>query len=290
MTVAEAAPETAEFLLGLYDDMPEGDYHRDPVPGGSLSASGAKKLLPPSCPAMFAYERQFPVVPSKAMNLGSAAHKLVLGRGAELVLVDADNYQTKAARETRDDALAVGKVPLLEAEYGEVRAMAAALRDHPVASALFDPERGGRAEVSLFWEDPATGITRRGRLDWLPPTGTGRIIIGDYKTAISANPDSIVKAVANFGYHQQHPWYVDGVRAIFPGAEVRFVFVFQEKTPPYLVSVVELDHEAVLVGDDLNRQAIDKYVACTETGVWPGYVPDTQVLKISLPAWARPRW
>ena len=37
----------AEFTAGVYD-IPEDLYHRDPVPGGSLSCSGAKKLLPPS--------------------------------------------------------------------------------------------------------------------------------------------------------------------------------------------------------------------------------------------------
>ena len=38
--------------LGVYD-LPAAAYHRDPVEGGSLSASGAKKLMPPSCPALF---------------------------------------------------------------------------------------------------------------------------------------------------------------------------------------------------------------------------------------------
>jgi hypothetical protein len=44
---------------GVYD-IAEDHYHADPVPGGSLSNSGAKKLLPPSCPAKFAYEREHP--------------------------------------------------------------------------------------------------------------------------------------------------------------------------------------------------------------------------------------
>ena len=39
---------------GVYDGLDEAAYHADPVPGGSLSASGAKLLLPPSCPALYA--------------------------------------------------------------------------------------------------------------------------------------------------------------------------------------------------------------------------------------------
>ena len=62
---------------GVYT-MDEADYHADPVPGGSLSCSGAKKLL--ACPARFAYDREHPPAPTPAMELGTAAHKLKVVR------------------------------------------------------------------------------------------------------------------------------------------------------------------------------------------------------------------
>ena len=40
---------------GIYD-IPEDQYHRDPVPGGSLSASGAKKLLADGGPARYRHQ------------------------------------------------------------------------------------------------------------------------------------------------------------------------------------------------------------------------------------------
>ena len=49
------------YQPGVYE-MDEATYHQDPVPGGSLSASGAKLLLPPSCPALYAWRRDHPKV------------------------------------------------------------------------------------------------------------------------------------------------------------------------------------------------------------------------------------
>jgi hypothetical protein len=281
--VTALATETA-FRAGVYDGMPEAMYHADPVPGGSLSSSGARKLLPPSCPAKFRYEADNPPAPKDYFELGSAAHKLVLGVGAEIAEIKARNWQTKAAQNDRDAARAEGFLPLLTHEHEQVKAMAAALRKHPVASALFNPERG-KPEQSLFWQDPETGVWRRARLDWLPDTSAReRLIVGDYKTSASAYPETFSKSVANYGYYQQDAWYCDAVRALGLSADPAFLFVVQEKEPPYLVTVIELDLPSVQAGRELNRQAIELYRACTENGIWPGYSAGIEL--ISLPPWA----
>lgn len=278
------ATETA-FRAGVYDGMPEDMYHADPVPGGSLSSTGARRLLPPSCPAKFRYETDNPPPPKDTFELGSAAHKLALGAGAEIAVIEAADWRTRAAREERDAARAAGRIPLLAAEHEQVKAMAAALLAHPLARALFNPGRG-KPEQSLFWQDRPTGVWRRARLDWLPDTGAReRLIATDYKTCAAADLASISKSVANYGYAQQADWYLDGVRALGLDADPAFVFLFQEKEPPYLVTVIQLDADALRIGRDLNRQAIDLYAACSERGEWPGYSESVEV--VSLPAWAR---
>jgi PDDEXK-like domain of unknown function (DUF3799) len=266
---------------GVYT-MDEADYHADPVPGGSLTSSGARKLL--ASPARFDYDREHPPAPTPAMELGTAAHKLVLGTGPPIVTVEADDWRTKAAKEAAAAAREAGAVPLLTAEHDQVQAMAAALRDHPIAAALFDPE-GGDPEQSLFWVDERTGVWMRARLDWLRHTVTGRrLIIGDYKTAASASPEAFAKAVANFGYHQQAPFYCDGAAALGLDPDPGFLFVVQEKTPPYLVAVYELDALATEAGRARNRRAAEMFRDCTEAGVWPGYPGEIGL--ISLPPWA----
>lgn len=275
---------------GVYD-MPDAVYHADPVPGGSLSSSGAKKLL--SCPARFYHDREHPPAPTTAMELGTAVHKLVLGIGTDLVLIDADNYRTKAAQQAAKAARAIGKVPLLPDEAAKAGAIADAVIADPLAGALFDPEHG-RPERSLFWVDE-TGIWRRARLDWLPyPSRYGsnghvrRMIVADLKTCVSASPAAIAKAVANFGYHIQAPWYLDGVRALGLDNDPAFLFVFVETSAPYIVTVAQLHPETLAAGRRLGRIAIERYRDCTEAGKWPGYSPDRPggIETISLPPWA----
>lgn len=267
---------------GVYDDIPDDAYHADPVPGGSLSASGAKKLLPPSCPAIFRHEREHGRPDKRVFDFGHAAHKKVLGVGAEIVAVKADDWRTKAARDTAEEIRARGAVPLLAREVVEVDAMAAALRRHPIASKLLHPE-SGVPESSLFWTDDVTGVSLRARLDWRPHGTTGRLIIPDYKSAASANPEAFRKAAADYGYYIQDAWYTAGARALELADDIAFVFIVQAKTPPYLVTVVELDPAARRAGEQRMRHAIEIYRDCVETDRWPGYSDDVEL--VSLPPW-----
>lgn len=280
--------ETASVVVdrpGVYSDMPDDVYHGDPVPAGSLSYSGARKLLPPSCPALYKHWAAGGRPPNRQFDLGHAAHRLVLGVGQDLVPIPADNYQTKAARESRDAAYADGKTPLLPAEHQLVTAIAEAVLSHPVAGVLFQPGTG-QPEQSMFWVDDELGVWRRARLDWLRYRGAGRLIVPDLKTTMSAEPGHLSRAMHQFGYYQQAAWYLDGVRALgLDGGEPpAFVFVFVEKTPPYLVTVCEPDPEALHWGGVLNRRAVDLYRRCRATDTWPGYAD--RVIPVGLPRWA----
>lgn len=270
-----------DVIPGVYD-IPEDQYHADPVPDGSLSSSGARKLLT-TCPALFMYERLNPPQSTPEFDFGTAAHRMVLGVGKEIGVVEAKDWRTKAANERAEAIRASGAVPLLRHEFRAVQDMAAALREHPLASALLAPGRGD-AEQTLIWQDAPTGVWRRALIDWLPESTPGRMLIADYKTTKSAHPDAIRRAVHQYGYHQQHAWYVDGVRALGLASEVAMLFIFQEKTPPYLVTVAELAADAVRVGRDRNRRALDIFRQCTESGHWPGYTDE--VAYVSLPPWA----
>jgi hypothetical protein len=277
---------------GVYD-MPADIYHADPVPGGSLSSSGARGLLPPSCPARYRYAADHPEAreTKPAWDLGHAAHLLVLGAGQDLVVVDADDWRTKAAREQRDEAHATGRTPLLLRDFETVQLMAEALREHPMARALFNPDRG-TPEQAGFVRDPQTGVWRRALFDWLPDTPLGRggrMILPDYKTCHAADPEKLARAVYDHGYHQQAAWYLDVAHALgLAGPDAAFVFVCQEKTPPYLVTVVEPDAMALRIGRHLNRQAIDIYAACVASGWWPGYSDDVEL--VGLPGWVENRY
>ncbi|MFZ3473148.1 PD-(D/E)XK nuclease-like domain-containing protein [Streptomyces sp. 4.24] len=281
---------TTETLVvtepGVYPMTAE-EYHADPVPGGSLSSSGARKLLAPSCPAKFQYERQHGQGPKRVFDIGHAAHRLVLGEGVDVEEIKYSDYKTKAAQSARDTARFEGKTPLLTKEYDEVKAMAAVIRQHPIAGPLFTPGEG-IAEQALFWTDGPSGITRRALIDWTKHRATGRRILADYKTTTDASLDAISKTVNERGYHQQAAWYIDGAIALDLGDEdTVLVFVFQEKTAPYLITVVELDRETVRRGRERNRRAIETYAECQASGHWPGHHDGVAIT--SLPIWAQLR-
>lgn len=268
---------TTEVIVtepGVYADMPEDVYHADPVPGGSLSSSGARKLLE-TCPARFDYERRNPPPSREEFDLGKAFHTKALGTGADIVVVDAKNWLTKDAKAARAAAYAAGKVPLLARQAEQVDAMAAAVRQHPLAGALLGK---GQVEQSLFWTDDRTGIWRRARLDLLRPDA-----IVDLKSCESADEEHVTKAITRYGYHAQADFYREAARALDLG-DLPFLFVFVEKAPPHLIHVVQVDADALAAGRHLNNRAIDLFAQCQRTGEWPGYASD--ITTISLPPYA----
>ncbi|MEU0133364.1 PD-(D/E)XK nuclease-like domain-containing protein [Streptomyces sp. NPDC006296] len=281
--LAGAPAPAAGIAPGLYPDLSMAAYHADRT---SLSSSGARRLLAPSCPALFRHEQDNPQPPKKTFDLGNAAHRLVLGEGPDLVRIDADEWRSAAVKAEVADVRAAGGVPLKPAEYEQVQAMADVIRRHPVASALFAPE-SGRPEVSVFWEDGPSGVTRRARFDWLPNPRAGRLIIPDYKTCRSAEPTALARAVDEYGYHCQDDWYRVAARAAGLADDPAMVFVCQEKAAPYLVTVIEVDAAARRIGAAKNRRAIETFARCTETGYWPGYSDD--ITYLSLPVWAERR-
>lgn len=252
---------------GIYDGITSAAYHADPALG-----STSLKTLATKTPAHYQHGLKHPKF-SDAFTLGTAVHSLILeGDLSGIVIVKADNWLTKAAKESKAAALADGKQPLLEKEWYQVLNMERAVETHPVARELF---KGHKAEQSVFWDED--GQTFKCRPDaWQP----GLLI--DLKTTRSADPNEFGKTAHEFGYHQSAAHYIDGVKAA-TGEELPFKFVLVEKTEPYLVSVVELDIEAINLGRQLNDRAKRIYRECVETNTWPGY-PSADL--VSLPMWA----
>jgi hypothetical protein len=265
----------------IRDDLTAEAYHADRT---SISSSGLRALLAPGCPAQFKYDREHPQAPKREFDLGHAAHKLVLGEGEELAPLDFDNALTKAAKAARDEAREAGVVPLLTHEWEQVQEMADAIRRHPIAGPLFAPGTG-RAELSLFWTDPATGVRCRVRPDWLKEM-PGLALAVDYKTAKDANPEAVSRAIRDRAYHQQDALYTDGIWAALKPEDVRFIFVFQSKTAPYLITVRELTQQDRDIGRARNERALRLYADCIANDSWPDWTgPVTEIPQIGMPTW-----
>jgi hypothetical protein len=265
---------------GVFSDFPEPEYHAH----WALSQSLAKHILAPGCPALVKHLRENGEKPKAVWEFGSAAHKRVLGVGQEVRYLPFENLRTKKAQEEVAAARSAGAIPLLEEQRGVIEGMEQAIRDHPLASALLNPEFG-KPEQSLFAQDPETGTWLRSRLDWLRNPSESRLLLVDYKTTKCAHPAVFVKDVVNLGYHFQCTFYRRMAILLGLDPNPAYLFVAQEKTPPYLVSVSQLPDELIEKGDQLNRQAIDLYADCLERDSWPGY--DENVTVLETPGWYR---
>jgi hypothetical protein len=285
-----AAPDTLDALAitepGVYD-LPFLAYLADPVAGGSLSSTGARRLL--DCPAKYRWQADHPQPPKREFDLGHAAHKYVLGAGAELVVLDYPNYLTKKAKSERDAAYDAGKTPLLTHHHEQVLAMAAELRKVEAADGLFKPGTG-TPEQTLVWQDRETGVWCRALLDWLPHPTDSRFLLRDYKTSgHGANPDGFDRTVYNFGYHIQLAFHLMGARALgLAGDDAQALLVVQETDPPYLAAVINLDRIAMRIGHQEARRAIHLYAECQAAGRWPGYADEVHV--VGLPIYAERRY
>lgn len=283
-TTAELTP----FVItepGLYRLTHE-EYHADPVPGGSLSSTGIRKLTPPDgSPARFKYDMGRPIH-KREFDLGQLAHNQLTGHGPEIVVLDAENFRKQDTRDQRDDAYAAGKVPILPEDWDVVHDMMQALQDHPWAGALF--ERGsGMPEPSMFWQ--ADSVWYRSRPDMLSyrrHPKTGQLMVADYKTARSSEKFSFTRHAYQLGYHQQAALVCDAVKTV--GRQVglltpddldpMFVFVVQEKTRPYIPNVIEIASDALMWGRALNQEAVELYKRCRRAGRWPGYSDDIETM------------
>lgn len=262
---------------GIYSRISDVEYHAD---RDSLSSSGARTLLNLT-PEEFQARLDEPPNPKPQYDFGHAAHKMVLGEGAQLVRVDARDWRTNVAKEAREKAWAHGRAPLLKAQMDQAQRMAGKVFAHRIAAKLLEQ---GSAELSGYWHDAQTGVRLRFRPDWLPEhVGRGRPLVVDYKTAASANPKRFAKSAADYGYHNQAAWYIDGLAATTGLDDAAFLFIVQQKDTPFLVSVVQLDAEAIELGRRQNRAAVDLYAACRDAGEWPGY---DGITTCSLPRWA----
>jgi len=265
----------------MRDGVPAEVYHAD---RSSISSSGLRALLDPSCPAQFKYDRDQPPAPKKTFDLGHAAHKLVLGEGPDLEVVEGARWDTKAAKAHVAEIRERGGVPLKQPEFDQVQAMAAALRAHPLAGPLLAPGTG-LAEQSLYWTDPGTGVRCRVRPDWLKQL-PGLTLCVDYKSCADASPQAVSRAIRDRSYHQQDAFYIDGITAVLAPEQVRFIFVFQSKTAPYLITVRELTQQDRDIGRARNDRALRIYAECESTGIWPDWTGTvTEIPQIGMPSW-----
>ncbi|MGN6199995.1 PD-(D/E)XK nuclease-like domain-containing protein [Humibacter sp.] len=249
--------------------MSDAAYHARP----ELSSTEARLLL--QSPAKYRWRKDNPplIDDSPKFDIGKAVHAKVLGKGAEVVIVDAEDWRTKAAREARQEARDAGMAPLLRREYDAVNAMAESVVANDDAAALLS--QPGDSEVSLF--ATVDGVPVRARFDYLPELGAGVTKTVDLKTTVDASKSAFERSFATYEYAIQRAWYLDAYTALTSNPAEMF-FIAVEKTPPYLVAVYAIPTDWADRGHRDAAKARKRFAECTASGEWPGYPPGVQYL------------
>jgi exodeoxyribonuclease VIII len=249
------------------------EYHSDPAIGKSMLDSIARSPL--HYWARHVDPNRVEPTPTPAMVLGTAFHALLLERDlfeTSYIAAPSVDRRTKAGKATWAELEASGKTVLSEDDLAALTGMAASVLQHPAASRLL--ALPGRAEVSLFYEDDATGLRCKARPDWLTDGG----IIVDIKTTQDASPEAFRKSAYNFRYDVQAAHYTAAV------PDSAFVFIAVEKTPPYAVAVYEADISVMQSGHARRRDNLNCLADCLERDEWPGY--DSKIQPLGVPSWA----
>jgi len=257
-----SAPESVRI------GMPELEYHASP----GLSSTGMKWLL--RSPKHYR-ERMDHRVEKAAFDLGHCVHATVLGVGMGIIAIPPTVLASNGAASTKDakefiaNARAEGLVPVKADVIIKVHAIADAVLANPKAHALLSLD--GDAEVSLFADDPETGVHMRGRIDYLGTFPDGRLVNIDLKTTTDVRRRKLVRTIEDFGYDIQSETYRYLLRLTTCKTIAPTHLIFVETDAPFEVRVVSLAHpDWIEGGQHKMRRAIDIYAHCIATDTWPG--------------------
>lgn len=254
------------------------EYHAAPA----LSASGAW-ILADECPAIYWHTSPFNPLraegeKSKPMDIGTALHLAVLEPdlyAERTVIVPADDWRTKDAREVRELAHGAQRTPLLTKDHDLVMRLRRALLANEFVADLLD---GAETEISYFWD--AEGVSCKARADLISRDGHA---FGDLKASASASPAFFQRQAFNAGHFLRSVWYADGWEGV-TGQRADYWYIVVAREAPHLITLARLDDQAIAWGRLTIRRAIELFRRCRDRGEWPAYCDGP--VSLSLPTWA----
>jgi hypothetical protein len=289
--------EKPRVKSGIYREMDSTTYFSDPTPQPSLSQSIAKVLLDNS-PAHARLDHPRLCPPSaddaepdaekymKAQAIGNAAHKLLLGRGKEVDVLEYNDFRTKEAKLARDLAEKAGRVVILEKHMTNAEQMVAAAWAQLEIHEARETFKNGSGEVAVICEQE--GVWLRSLVDWLSHDLRD---VQDYKSGgVSVAPHVVGMRMVDQGWDIQAAMHERILDELDPNGRGRrrHRFIAQENKPPYALTVCELSESVMTMGRKKLQAAINIWRDCIEMDFWPGYT--NRIISPEYPGWQETRW
>lgn len=264
---------------GIYYDLSNRDYHRDP----SISKSGLDLVA--ENPSQLIWSKNAPRDTEKEqpLDFGTAVHTLLLepDKFSEQFVIAPDlNLRTNAGKaewaEFKENN--TDRIIMTFEENRKLQIMRESVFAHPVARLIFEAD--GYNEASIFWQDKETEEMCRVRPD-------RAISFNDLPKLIDvkkvAGLDRFEKHVEEFRYDVQHAMYTDGYFQHF-GVLPDLWFLCVSDTisaGKYGVEVVQLPNYWKEAGHEKYRENLKTYSHCRRNDDW------LHVRPLERPRWAK---
>lgn len=249
-----------------------------------VSASDLKQMA--KSMAHYKYYKENPAdSDSPAFLFGRATHKMILEPydfDNEFAVAPMVDRRTKEGKEAYAKFVSesAGKDVITQETYEQLLAMRDALYATPFCKKLID----GEHEKSFFWEE--NGLVMKCRPDSFCKIGDKYVCV-DYKTAENAETEAFMKSAISYLYDVQSAHYLEGLKRTY-GKDFEFIFVIQEKKPPFAANIVQADEYFIQSGRQLRESLLEDYKECLERGEWKGYMgfsDEAQINSLSVPSW-----
>ena len=255
-----------------FHTIPDSLYYADPCAVPSLSKSIASVIADRSPAHAWIEHPRLGGTPRKATDAtdrGNVIEAFLLGVGEDRIeVIDAKNYQTKAAQQERDFAREAGKIPLLPTKLAEYETAAKRIRERIEALGI-DLWSRGRRQVAMVWE--ADGVLCRGKTDYVE-IDAGEI--WDLKTLESAAPADIDRHMVDYAADIQWAAYTEGLETLCDSlrGRVSMGFLYAEYKPPYAVTPVRVAGTMAELGRARWKRAKDAWRQALAKNYWPTFI------------------
>lgn len=233
------------------------------------------------CPAA----AKVPQIETPAMTFGRALHCFVLDGpeafSRDVLVLPEINRRTNAGKDQYQALITNNpdKALITADDLETIKTMDKSIKAHPMASQLIGC---GTNEVSIFWDDPFSGLPCKARPDIVP--GEIQKTLIDLKKTRDASPHGFQRSIVSFGYHRQAAFYLDGMNKITQGGYDVFAFIAVEDAKPYRCEVYTLSPTFVDRGRLEYQMLINIENNCRQRGEWLNYT-NPEPTEIDIPRW-----
>lgn len=265
----------------VYWDMPPEIYHAEKR---RMSSSGVRKMLHSPRHFLTYWTDNEEEEEKDHFRIGRAAHMMLLEpqKFRELYIVQPDfgamqSSKNRAARDEWKQQQDPQAVIVTEDELNHLVGMMESVMEHPTASNML---KNGRPECSLHWRDEETGVLCRGRPDYLVNDKDDNIHLIDFKTSRDIRPGIFARDAHRLNYGVQLAFYHDGIVQALGRQPASITIIAVEKEPPYEAVCYPLEDKWFEKGQEAYRHALSLYKKCRDTGKWPAYQSNAQLLSM----------